>query len=61
MAKILSFERRSQISSRATTPTGIPAIVVIFPGVRYEKTAQREVESDKRSNEAGAGPPGTIQ
>ncbi len=61
MAKILSFERRSQIGSRATTPTGMPAIVVIFPGVRYEKTAAREPEVEKRPNDTDAGPAGTLQ
>jgi hypothetical protein len=38
MAQILSFRTQEYRSSEGTSPrTGVPAEVIIFPGVRYER------------------------
>lgn len=61
MAKILSFERRPTAGARTAASTELPAIVVIFPGVRYEKTVEAEAECQSRINEPDRGPSGAIQ
>ncbi|MBL8581642.1 MAG: hypothetical protein JNL61_05365 [Rhizobiaceae bacterium] len=62
MAKILSFEQRLPPVGRAHVATGLPAIVVIFPGVRYERTIEAEPVDGKGSGGTDSGKPsGTVQ
>jgi len=37
MAEIIPLEHRRRRTAAAAAPTGRPAAIVIFPGVRYEK------------------------
>ncbi|MDN2568459.1 hypothetical protein N1F89_19715 [Aquibium sp. A9E412] len=50
MATILSFTPRRRPRPAASRPSGKPATVVIFPGVRYER--------GKQADRPAAGPGG---
>lgn len=60
MAKILSFEPRPP-GDRTHATTGLPAIVVIFPGVRYEKTGDADLSGEPQPGRADGAPTGKIQ
>jgi hypothetical protein len=61
MAKILSFEPRPPAGSRPASASGLPAIVVIFPGVRYEKATASDVGAQPRQPETDTSPAGPMQ
>ena len=56
MGMVLSFVPRTAPSNRTKQPAEIPAAVIIFPGIRYERSGAgevRPVDPDK------PGSPGT--
>jgi hypothetical protein len=61
MAKILSFEPRPSVGAHSAARPDLPAIVLIFPGVRYERPAAGEGEGHSRPGEVKPGPSGTVQ
>ncbi|RUU31665.1 MAG: hypothetical protein EOS20_15500 [Mesorhizobium sp.] len=56
MGMVLSFVPRTAATNRAERNTGIPAAVIIFPGVRYE---QRPLTGETRTG-AGLDKPGSM-
>ena len=60
MAKILSFEPRPPAAGHPSERPGLPAIVLIFPGVRYERPAADD-GNPARPDDPMPGPSGTVQ
>jgi hypothetical protein len=53
MGRILSFMPRPAANNRPPRNAGMPAAVIIFPGVRYE----RPLGADARAGNLAAGKP----
>lgn len=59
MAKILNFEPRPRGAVRNGVSAGLPALVLIFPGVRYEKLATPDTTHPAEQDATASSP--TVQ
>lgn len=55
MGMLLSFVPKTPAPGRPMNMVGIEASIIIFPGVRYERSGNLEAESGKVSAQASSG------